>query len=100
MFTSEGEVAAGMSDDKGENQPNMSMQLNPAIKMSINRAHAILGHSSKGKTRQIAAALGILITRGALKTCESCAIAKAKQKNVNEVSEGEKAVKYNGRVFP
>ena len=75
------------------------MQPNPAIKMSIDRAHAILGHSSEGKTRQTAAALGILITRGALKTCESCAISKAKQKNVNDVSEGEKAVKYNGRVY-
>jgi len=32
---SEGEVAAGMSGDRGDNQPNKSMQLNPAIKMSI-----------------------------------------------------------------
>ena len=47
---SEREVAAGMSDDKGDNQPNISVQLNPAIKMSIDRAHAILGHSSEGKT--------------------------------------------------
>jgi hypothetical protein len=94
-----GEVAAGMSNDNGDNQPNKSVQLNSAIKMSIERAHAILGHSSKAKTRQTAAALGILITRGALKTCESCAIAKAKQKNVNEESAGEKAVKYNGRVY-
>ena len=67
--------------------------------MSIEQAHAILGYSTKGKTRQTAAALGILITRGALKTCKSCAIAKAKQKNVNDESEGEKAVKYNGRVY-
>ena len=90
-----------MSDDKGDNQPNKSVQPNPAIKMSIKQAHAILGHSSEGKTqtRQTAAALGILIARGALKTCESCAIAKAKQKNVNDVSEGMKAVKYNGRVY-
>jgi hypothetical protein len=37
--------------------------------------------------------------RGALKTCESCAIAKAKHKNVNDESKREKAVKYNGRVY-
>ena len=48
--------------------------------------------------RQTAAAFGICITRGALKTCESCAIAKAKQKNMNDESKGEKADKYNGRV--
>jgi len=69
-----GEVAAGMSNDIGDNQPNKSVQeLTPAIKMSIEWARAILGHSSEGKTQQTAAALGILITRGALKTCESCA---------------------------
>jgi len=54
---------------------------------------------SEGKTRETAAALGILITRGALKTCESCAISKARQKNMNEESAGVKAVKYNGRVY-
>jgi hypothetical protein len=96
---SKGEVAAVMSNNRGDNQPNESVQLNPAIKMSIEQAHAILGHSSEGKRRQTAAALGIRITRGALKTCESCAIAKAKQKNVNDVSEGKKAVKYNKRVY-
>ncbi len=69
-----------MSDDKSD-QPNESMgELVPAIKMNIERAHAILGHASKGAMRQTATALGMLITRGALKTCESCAIAKAKQK--------------------
>ena len=95
-----GEVAAGMSDDRGDNQPNESVQeLTLAIKMNIEQAHAILGHSREGKTWQTAAALGILIARGALKTCESCAIAKAKQKNMNDESEGEKADKYNGRVY-
>jgi len=53
-----GEVAAGMSNDKGDNQPNKSMKLNPVIKISIDQAHAILGHSSKGKTQETAAALG------------------------------------------
>ena len=67
--------------------------------MSIEQAHAILGHSSKEMTRQTAAALSILITRGAPKTCESCAIAKAKQKIVNAESKEVKAVKYNGRIY-
>jgi hypothetical protein len=38
----------------------------------------------------------MLITKGALKTCKSCAIAKAKQKNLNSESEGAKADKFNG----
>ena len=74
------------------------MQLNPATKMSIEQAHTISGHSSEEKTQQTAAALCILITRGALKTCKSCAITKAKQKIVNDESKGVKAVKYNRRV--
>jgi hypothetical protein len=42
---SNGENATGMSD----NQPKESVQvLTPAIKMNIEQAHAILGHSSKG----------------------------------------------------
>jgi hypothetical protein len=67
--------------------------------MNAEQAHAILGHASKGATRRTAAALGMLITRGALKTYKSCAIAKAKQENMNNESEGEKANKYNGRVY-
>ena len=87
------------NDNKGDNQSNESVKLNPAIKMSIDQAHAILGHSSEAKTRETATALGILITKGALKTCESCAISTVRQKNVNEESAGKKAVKYNGRVY-
>ena len=51
-----------MSDDRGDNQPNKeSMQeLTPLIKMSIEQAHAIMGHSSKGMTQKTVAALGIL----------------------------------------
>ena len=75
------------------------MQPNPVIKMSIKQAHAILWHSSKRKTWQTAASLSILILRGALKTFKSCAIVKVKKKNVNDVSKGKKAVKYNGRVY-
>jgi hypothetical protein len=40
----------------------------------------------------------MLIIRGALKICEPCAIAKAKQKNLNNSSEGAKAVRFNGQV--
>ncbi len=76
---SDGEVAAGMSDNKIANQPNKSMrELMPAIKICSEPAHTILGHSSKDAMRRMAAALSMLITRGALKTCESCAIAKSK----------------------
>jgi hypothetical protein len=79
------------------NQPKEIVNvLLPAIKMNIEQAHAILGHASKDTTRWTAAALNMLITRGTLKTCESCAISKAKQKILNQESEGTKASKFNG----
>jgi hypothetical protein len=67
--------------------------------MNIEQAHAILGHSSNDTTWQTAAALNMHITRGTLKTCESCAISKVKQKNLNYESEGTKADKFNGQVY-
>ncbi len=89
-----------MSDNKIANQPNKSMQeLPPAIKMSIEQAHAILGHSSNNAMRQTTAVLSMFITRGALKTYKSCAIAKARQKSNNNESEGAKADKFNGQVY-
>jgi hypothetical protein len=91
-----GEIAAGVSDNQPKEIVNV---LPPAIKMNIERAHAILGHAFKDTTRRTTAALNMLITRGTLKTCKSCAISKAKQKNLNQESEGTKASKFNGRVY-
>ncbi len=91
-----GEIAAGV----GKNQPKEIVKVvTPAIKMNIKQTHAILGHSSKDTTRWTAAALNMLITRGTLKTCKSCAISKAKQKQLNQESEGAKASKFNGQVY-
>jgi hypothetical protein len=67
--------------------------------MNIKQAHAILGHSSEDIMQQITAALDMQITRGTPKTCEPCAIAKAKQKNLNNKSERVKADKFNGWVY-
>jgi hypothetical protein len=36
------------------------------------------------------------IMRGALKTCEPCAVVKVRQSNVNSKSEGSKAESFNG----
>jgi hypothetical protein len=68
--------------------------------MSINKAHALLGHCNEDATRKVARGLGWTITRGSLKPCAHCAIAKAKQKNTVKVSVSEdKAKKPGERVF-
>jgi hypothetical protein len=94
----DGELAARLSDEKMDSESIQKdvKALEPTLKMHIGRAHAILGHASEDATRKMAAALNMLITRGGLKTCEPCAIAKAKQMNVANESEEEKAQVFNG----
>ncbi len=64
---------------------------------NIKKAHELLGHTIENDTRQMASHLGWTITRGPLGVCESCANAKARQKNVSKISAGEKATVINGR---
>ena len=51
-------------------------------RMNVKKAHGLLGHLNEDATRKSALHLGWTITRGLLKTCEPCSIAKARQKNL------------------
>ena len=53
---------------------------------NIKKAHELLGHNNENDTRQMASHLGWTITRVPLGVCESCANAKARQKNVPKIS--------------
>ncbi len=66
---------------------------------NIKKAHELLGHNNENDTRQMASCLGWTITRGPLGVCESCANAKARQKNVPKISTGEKETVINGQWF-
>jgi hypothetical protein len=72
---------------------------NNAPTYNIKKAHELLGHNNENDTRQMASHLGWTITRGPLRVCESCANAKARQKNVPKVSTREMAAVINGRWF-
>ena len=97
---SENEVAMEASDVIGNSAPVKDVtEIKSILKLNIDQAHAILRHANEDTTRKTAAALNMQITRGLLKTCEPCAIVKAKQMNVNNESEGIKADKFNGRVY-
>jgi hypothetical protein len=52
-----------------------------AFTSGIYKAHELLGHNDENVTRQIASHSGWTITRGSLGIYESCANAKARQKN-------------------
>jgi hypothetical protein len=58
-----------------------------AVEYSINQAHERLGHSHEDATRATAIVLGIKVKWGVMKPCRACTVAKAKQKNLNKVSE-------------
>ncbi len=98
---SDGEVAAVISDNKLDKQPIESVQeeLPPAIKMNIEQANAILGHTSKEATWQTAVVLGMLITRAHSIFASPVPLPKAKQKILNNESEGAKADKFSGQVY-
>jgi hypothetical protein len=77
-----------------------TQMLGPKVKtITINEAHKQLGHMDEAITRKVAAQLGWTITRGAMKVCESCAKAKAKQKNIKTKEPHEKSDMVNGRVY-
>jgi hypothetical protein len=70
-----------------------------STKMSINRAHSLLGLCDKNSTRLSAKQLGWVITRGKLKPCEHCVCSKTKQKNVSKESVAEKSKISCERVY-
>eukprot|EP00957_Ditylum_brightwellii_P144991 11043033-Ditylum_brightwellii.AAC.1 len=48
------------------------------MRINMNRAHELLGHTDKDQTQRTAKHLGWEVTRGGFKPCESCAVGKAK----------------------
>ncbi len=75
---------------------------NNAPTYNIKKAHELLGHNNENDTRQMASHLGSQedpLECVNLGVCESCANAKARQKNVPKISTGEKATVINGRWF-
>ncbi len=70
------------------------------FKINVKQAHEYLGHLSKDTTRMRAKYVGMILSRGLLPVCKSCAIAKSKHRNIpKEMSGKNKATEFNGQVF-
>jgi hypothetical protein len=52
------------------------------VNVNADQAHGRLGHMSEELTRRTAKSLEWKVIRGTMPPCESCAIGKARQKNV------------------
>ncbi len=92
------DVASVVSDSS--NLESLKEEAKKIFKINVKQAHEYLGHLSKDTTRKTALQLGMNLSRGMLSVCESCAIAKARQRNVlKETSEENKVQEYNGQCF-
>jgi hypothetical protein len=70
------------------------------FKINVKQANEYLGHLSEDTTRKMAHQLVMHLSRGMLPVRESCAIAKARQRNVpKETSEENKVQEFNGQCF-
>jgi hypothetical protein len=58
-----------------------------------------VGHRNEDTIRKSAKEMGWVLTRGVLKTCEHCAMAKAKQNNVRKELEAKKAAIMGYRLY-
>jgi len=81
---------------KQRNAPELQggMIVKEGSQMCIEKAHDLLGHSHEDATRATAKCLGWELSKG-VRTCQSCAESKAKQKIVTKKTEGKKAKKPN-----
>ena len=70
------------------------------LKLSVNKAHELLGHPGEASTREGASAMGWILTRGSFKKCEHCARAKSRRKPVpQEGNMDNKATAPGERIF-
>jgi Arginine methyltransferase-interacting protein, contains RING Zn-finger len=77
----------------------LSNNQDSSIRLNIKTAHDRLGHCDEERTRDTARLLNWSITRGTLPPCRDCAAAKARQRNVPQVSNHVPTEDINGRVF-
>ena len=61
-------------------------------KLSIDKAHCLLGHLHEEAMRKTAKHLCWVLTQGSMSPCKHCTKAKARQKNVAKESKVEKAL--------
>ena len=67
-------------------------------KLTLQQAHAKLGHCDIEKTRRTAKGLKWELKDGVMEPCPSCAAGKARQKNVPKVTQREKSTKPGERI--
>jgi hypothetical protein len=68
-------------------------------RMSVKKAHDMLGHINEKAVRKTVIALGWELTRGTLGVCEPCTEAKVKQKNLRQHPKAPPSTKDEKRIY-
>jgi len=77
----------------------MGISADVKVKLIMQQAHSLLGHSNEEATCKSAKALGWDLKPGSLQPCEACTAAKAKQKNVPKESAHVSASASYERIY-
>ena len=84
VTTSQGRLWAARIDRRSPNSEGDELTLATPTTMNLRKAHDFCGHNSLDQTQKTAAHLGWTITRTPFHRCESCAIGKAKQRDLGQ----------------
>ena len=82
----EGGIGQSTSNVHTQSENGETQRKRTPNKLTLHEVHAKLGHPDKEKARRTAKALGWTMVDGTMESCESCAMGKAKQKNVPQKS--------------
>jgi hypothetical protein len=94
------EIAVPTVTAPNQETPMVAVVVTPAPKrMSVKKAHDVLGHINEKAVRKTAIALGWELTRGTLGVCEPCTEVKAKQKHLRRHPDTPPSTKDENRIY-
>jgi hypothetical protein len=93
------EIAAPTTTTPNQGATTVAAVIPARKRMSVKKAHDMLGHINEKAVRKTAITLGWELTRGTLGVCEPCTEAKAKQKNLPRHPDTPPSTKDENRIY-
>jgi hypothetical protein len=93
------EIAAPTAKATNQDVPTAMVIVPTRKRMSVKKAHDMLGHINEKAVRKTALALGWELTKGTLGVCEPCTEEKAKQKSLPRHPDMPPLTKNESRIY-